>query len=103
MLDEGGRVTTVLDGWVAVLESRRDAQPIVEVADVPMTLAGLSQVNVENVLGVASAALALGFSAEQVADGLTSFDPGENNPGRMNIWTLPVHAADRCRRPPSAW
>ncbi len=35
-----------------------------------------------------SAALALGFTVEQVADGLTSFSPGENNPGRMNIWSL---------------
>ena len=58
--------------------------------DVPMTLAGLSKVNVENVLAVTSATLALGFSVEQVADGLRSFDPNESNPGRMNIWTLPI-------------
>jgi cyanophycin synthetase len=60
------------------------------VVDVPMTLAGLSRVNVENVLAVASATLALGFSVEQVADGLRSFDPSQHNPGRMNIWTLSV-------------
>ena len=35
----------------------------------------------ENVLAVTSAALALGFTAEQVADGLRTFSPGENNPG----------------------
>ena len=63
---------------------------VVEVVDVPMTLAGLSRVNVENVLAVTSATLALGFSVEQVSDGLRSFDPSENNPGRMNIWTVPV-------------
>ena len=90
VLEAGGRVTTVLDGWVAVLEGGRDPVPVVPVVDVPMTLAGLSRVNLENVLAVTSATLALGFTAEQVADGLRTFSPGENNPGRMNIWTVPV-------------
>jgi cyanophycin synthetase len=90
VLEAGGRVTTVLDGWVAVLDGGRDPLPVVPVIDVPMTLAGLSRVNVENVLAVTSATLALGFTAEQVADGLRNFSPGENNPGRMNIWSLPV-------------
>jgi cyanophycin synthetase len=90
VLDAGGRVTTVLDGWVAVLRAGADPLAVVEVAEVPMTLAGLSRVNVENVLAVTSATLALGFTPEQVADGLTSFRPGEDNPGRMNVWTLPL-------------
>ena len=98
VLDGGGRLTTVLDGWVCVLRSGTDPLPVVQVVDVPMTLAGLSRVNVENTLAVASAALALGFTPEQVADGLSTFLPGENNPGRMNIWTLPIEAAGR-----SAW
>jgi cyanophycin synthetase len=90
VLDGGGRVTTVLDGWVAVLEDGQDPLPVVPVVDVPMTLAGLSRVNVENTLAVVSATLALGFTAEQVATGLREFDPAENNPGRMNVWTLPL-------------
>ncbi|MDN5725562.1 MAG: Mur ligase [Propionibacteriales bacterium] len=87
VLTEGGRVTTVLDGWACVLSDGTDPLPVVEVARVPMTLAGLSRVNVENALGATSAALALGFTVEQVAQGLTSFDPGQDNPGRMNIWS----------------
>jgi cyanophycin synthetase len=90
VLSERGRMTTLLGGWVCVLTRRADPVQIVEVIDVPMTLAGLSRVNVENVLAVTSATLALGFSVEQVAAGLRSFDPNENNPGRMNIWTVPV-------------
>lgn len=100
VLDAGGRVSTVLDApadsgggsvaWVAVLAAGRDPRPLVPVAEVPMTLAGLSRVNVENVLAVASATVALGFSAEQVATGLREFDPGADNPGRMNVWTLPL-------------
>jgi cyanophycin synthetase len=90
VLSEGGRMTTLLGGWVCVLTPRADPLQVVEVIDVPMTLAGLSRVNVENVLAVTSATLALGFSVEQVAAGLRSFDPNQSNPGRMNIWTLPV-------------
>ena len=96
VLDAGGRVTTVLGGWVAVLESGTDALPVVPVVDVPMTLAGLSRVNVENTLAVTSAALALGFAPEQVADGLRAFDPGVNNPGRMNVWTLGLAGGGAC-------
>jgi cyanophycin synthetase len=90
VLSEGGRVTTLLEGWVCVLRPGADPVLVVEVIEVPMTLVGLSKVNVENVLAVTSATLALGFSIEQVANGLRSFDPNESNPGRMNIWTVPV-------------
>ena len=89
VLDGGGRVTTVMDGWVAVLEAGRDPLPVVPVLDVPMTLAGLSRVNVENVLAATSATLALGLHARAGGRGLRGFDPGVNNPGRMNVWTRP--------------
>ena len=62
VLDAGGRVTTVLDGWVGGAAAGCGPAAVVEVADVPMTLAGLSRVNVENALAVASATLALGFT-----------------------------------------
>ena len=87
---ERGRMTTLLDGWICVLRPGADPLPVVQVIEVPMTLAGLSRVNVENVLAVTSATLALGFSVEQVSDGLRSFEPSTENPGRMNIWTVPV-------------
>jgi cyanophycin synthetase len=90
-LDAGGRATTVIDGWVSVLRPRRDPDPLVELADVPMTLAGLSRFNVENTLAAASAALAAGIARETVVEGLRSFRPDpEHNPGRMNIFSIPV-------------
>ena len=90
VIDDRGRVTTVIDGWVAVLQPGADPLPVVPVIDVGMTLAGLSRVNIENTLAVTSAALAIGLSADQVAEGLRAFDPGVDNPGRMNVWTVPV-------------
>ncbi len=96
VIDGGGRVTTVIDGWVSVLQPGTDAVPVVPVIDVGMTLAGLSRVNIENTLAVTSAALAIGLGVEEVADGLRAFDPGADNPGRMNVWSVPVpgHGTD---------
>ncbi|KRF36037.1 Mur ligase family protein [Nocardioides sp. Soil805] len=91
VVGHGGRATTVIDGWVTVLRPGSDPEPLVELVDVPMTLAGLSRFNVENTLAAASAALAIGLPATAVVEGLTSFLPdAEHNPGRMNFFTLPV-------------
>jgi cyanophycin synthetase len=89
VLGHGGRATTVIDGWVSVLTPNSDALPLVELVDVPMTLAGLSRFNVENTLAAASAALAIGIPKEVVVAGLTSFRPdSEHNPGRMNFYSI---------------
>ena len=89
VLSTGGRATTVIDGWVSVITPNADAEPIVELVDVPMTLAGLSRFNVENTLAAASAALAAGIPREVVVEGLRTFLPDpEHNPGRMNFFTV---------------
>jgi cyanophycin synthetase len=89
VLGSGGRATTVIDGWVAVLAANADPDPLVELVEVPMTLAGLSRFNVENTLAAASAALAIGIPRDVVVEGLRTFRPdAEHNPGRMNFFTL---------------
>ncbi|CUR57712.1 Mur ligase middle domain protein [metagenome] len=88
-LNSGGRATTVIDGWICVLVPHADADPLVELVDVPMTLSGLSRFNVENSLAAASAALAIGIEREVVIEGLRTFLPdAEHNPGRMNIFSI---------------
>jgi len=95
VLDAGGRATTVIDGWIAVLRPGADADPLVELVDVPMTLSGLSRFNVENTLAAASASLAAGISREVVIEGLKTFRPdAEHNPGRMNFFTVPTDQGD---------
>ena len=90
-LEAGGRATTVIDDQVAVLRSGADPIPLLAIDDIPMTLAGLSRFNVENALAAASAGLAAGFSADEVAAGLRDFRPDPaHNPGRMNVFSLPV-------------
>jgi cyanophycin synthetase len=90
VLNSGGRATTVIDGWVTVMRPGADPEPLVELVEVPMTLAGLSRFNVENTLAAASGALAIGISWQSVVTGLKSFLPdAEHNPGRMNFFSLP--------------
>ncbi|HRK45223.1 MAG TPA: Mur ligase family protein, partial [Nocardioides sp.] len=92
-LSSGGRATTVIDGWISVLTPDADPDPLVELIDVPMTLAGLSRFNVENTLAAASAALAIGIPRAKVVEGLETFLPdAEHNPGRMNFFTLPAES-----------
>ena len=88
-LSDGGRATTVIDGWVCVLKPGRDPDPLVELVDVPMTIAGLSRFNVENSLAAASAALAVGIPRDVVVEGMRTFRPdAEHNPGRMNFFSI---------------
>jgi len=56
---------------------------------VPMTLSGLSNVNVENALAAVGAGIGVGLTRDAVIRGLRSFRPdAEDNPGRMNVYDL---------------
>ena len=88
-LAEGGRAVTVVDGTITVLEGGADPDPLLAVADVPATLAGLCRVNLENALAATGAGLAVGLPRQAVIAGLRGFraDPADN-PGRMNVYDL---------------
>jgi cyanophycin synthetase len=88
VLEEGGRATVPLDGWMTVLQDSA-ARPLVPLVDVPMTVAGVSSANVMNAMQAASAALGIGMPSTAVVKGLRSFvlDP-ERNPGRANLFEL---------------
>jgi cyanophycin synthetase len=89
VLTQGFRATTVIDGNIVVLRPHADPDVLVDVADVPMTMAGLSHFNVENALAAASAGLAAGLPRAAVVEGLRSFLPDTaHNPGRMNMFSL---------------
>jgi cyanophycin synthetase len=90
-LSLGGRGITVLDGDVVVLAPHTDPDRLTAILDVPMTFSGLSEHNIANALAATAAALGLGLPREAVVQGLRTFapDPG-HNPGRMNVYSLPL-------------
>lgn len=85
----GGRVTTVVDGSIVVLRRGLDPLPLVPIDQIPITLVGLSRVNLYNALAAASAALAIGIGSDAVCQGLRTFAPDTtSNPGRLNIFNI---------------
>ena len=86
VLQEGGRATTVLDEAITLLDGSA-AEELVALADVPMTLSGLSRHDVANALAATSAGLAIGLPREAVLEGLRTFG-SEDNLGRMNLWDV---------------
>ncbi len=87
-LAEGGRATVPLDGSITVLE-RSVSRALVPLADVPVTIAGISSSNTMNAMQAASAAIGIGLGERAVVRGLKSFVmDAERNPGRANLFTI---------------
>jgi cyanophycin synthetase len=62
---------------------------VLDVAEVPVTLAGASKVNVSNALAATAAAVAIGVPLDAVRAGLRSFTTGaEHNAGRLNVYRV---------------
>ena len=88
-LEAGGRAITVVDGQMVVLGRGHDPTLVMPVAQIPLTLAGASRVNVANALAATAAALAVGVPLEAVRAGLASFTSGaKHNSGRLNVYVL---------------
>lgn len=94
-LDAGGRGITVLDGQLTVLCAGESPVRLLPVAEVPVTLSGLSEHNVANALAAAAAGLAAGLPRDEVVEGLRTFLPdAEHNAGRMNVYSVPLEAGE---------
>ena len=86
-LDEGGRAMTVMDEEITLLGEGGLVEPLIALADVPMTLSGLSRHDVANALAATAAGLAIGLPREAVLEGLRTFS-AQDNLGRMNLWDV---------------
>ena len=88
-LGERGRGLAPLDGWLTLMKPRRPIETLVPMEEIPMTLAGISSHHIQNAMGAAAAALAVGLTTDELVAGLRSFvlDP-DTNPGRANLFEL---------------
>jgi len=84
----GGRALVLESGWLVEVHGPTRRR-LVAVNEIPTALFGLARHNVANALAASAAALALGASADAVADGLRDFRPtAEQAPGRLNLYRL---------------
>ncbi|MEZ4569172.1 MAG: cyanophycin synthetase [Thermomicrobiales bacterium] len=65
------------------------AAEIAWLEDIPMVYGGAAHFMVENALAASGAAIGLGFSIEQIADGLATFrNDSRTNKGRLNTFEV---------------
>ena len=87
LLDSGGRAAILDDGWIVLLAAGRRRRRLIDVAEVPVTFAGLSRNNIANALAAVAACDALDLTARQINRGLRTFGlDSVANPGRLNLY-----------------
>lgn len=86
-LGTGGRAVFQSDGWICLAEGNT-LEPLVKVADIPLTWGGRARYNIANALAAAGALWGLGVSKDVIKQGLASFQPAEHNPGRQSMTTV---------------
>ena len=84
----GGEAWYVAEGHLVRAHGERE-EPLMPIADVPITFGGAARYNVQNALAVAALAAALGLPRAAIIAGLASFTPSaRDNPGRINLYDL---------------
>lgn len=75
---------------VAGAVCRPDGRPLIAVDQIPITFGGKARHNIDNALGAAALASALGLPDAAIAEGLRAFTSSfDDNPGRGNLMLLP--------------
>ena len=87
VLDRGGRAAVLEDDVLVLRASGRRPRRLPPVADLPVTVAGLSRHNIANALAASAASDALGIGVARISRGLRSFaQDAADNPGRLNLY-----------------
>jgi cyanophycin synthetase len=72
-----------------ILEASGDSRRrIMNVAEIPLTLGGVARFQIANAMAAVAACRAMGRGVAQIRAGLRSFEPGEQNPARANLFEL---------------
>ncbi len=87
-VDRGHTAVVCEQGYIAVLESEH-LIPVARVEDIPITLGGRAEFNVQNALAATAAAYARGIDVDEIRRALLSFLPSPlQTPGRLNLMTI---------------
>jgi UDP-N-acetylmuramyl tripeptide synthase len=87
-INQQGRCCFTESGNIVYFDGH-ETQAICAIEAIPMTMLGSAQHNIRNALGAVGVASAMGYSIDQIRQGLTNFNSDENdNPGRLNTFEL---------------
>ncbi len=82
-----GRAATIEAGWIVLHGVTKRPRRLLEAAELPVTVGGLSRHNIANALAAAAACDALGLTTRQIKAGLRTFGVDRSaNPGRLNLY-----------------
>ncbi|WP_425059655.1 Cyanophycin synthetase [Sporomusa carbonis] len=80
-LGEGGKACFVKNGTIYVANGQTE-QAIIDIVDIPLTLGGIAEHNIQNAVIAVAACFSQGISLSVIRQGLKSFN---NNPGRLML------------------
>lgn len=87
-LQDQGLGVFLKDNFICFGDGER-VQPIVKVSDIPSTMDGKLEYNIENAMAAAAACIGLKEDIETIARGLKTFFLDEiQNPGRFNVYSV---------------
>ena len=87
-VDRGHTAVICEQGYIAVLQSEH-LIPVARIEDIPVTLGGRADFNVQNALAATAAAYARGIDVDEIRRALLSFLPSPlQTPGRLNLMTI---------------
>ena len=87
-INQQGRCCFTEGGDIVYFDGH-DSQVVCAVDAIPMAMGGAAQHNIRNALGAVGVASAMGYSIDQIQQGLTKFNSDENdNPGRLNTFKI---------------
>jgi cyanophycin synthetase len=85
---DGGLAVFVKDGFICIGDGEK-IQPVINVNEMPCTLEGKLEYNIENALAAVSACTALKVDIDVIAKGLQTFQiDSTQNPGRFNMYSI---------------
>jgi cyanophycin synthetase len=87
-VDKGHTAVVCEQGYIAVFRGDK-LLPVARIEDIPLTLKGLAEFNVQNALAATAAAWALGVDVDEIRRALLSFLPSSaQTPGRLNLTSI---------------
>ncbi|WP_413568409.1 cyanophycin synthetase [Bdellovibrio sp. HCB117] len=83
-----GRDACWLEDGHLVMSYKGRVQSLAYASDMPITLGGMAEFQISNILAALAAGIAMGVPAERILDSIQNFHPASENKGRLNLYRV---------------